>query len=85
MVRDIAMKPPLAVERSIGSTPNTIAYDFPPAPQQVSVFAQVQPGWQAGNPPFNYGYGNYGDWLMQQLGNPPSLSGQTPSAPTAAT
>ncbi len=78
MVRDIAMKPALSYESSRGSTPNTIARDFPPSPQQVSVFPLEIRGWQAGTPNFNYGYLDYGSWLTQHLGGLPSLSGQAP-------
>ena len=74
MVRDISMKPALAVESSIGSTP-----------QMVSVFAQNFSQWQVGSPAFNYGYQSYSDWLKAQIGAVPNVAGQTPAKPTPAT
>ncbi len=85
MVRDISMRPALAVESSIGSTPQVIARDVAPAPQMVSVFAQNYSAWQVGSPAFNYGYQSYADWLQAQIAAAPSLAGQTPIKPTPAT
>lgn len=84
MVREIAMKPALTVESSIGSTPQVIARDVAPSPQQVSVFAQNFSGWQVGSPAFNYGFSSYDEWLKQQIAGTPNLSGQEPIKPTPA-
>jgi hypothetical protein len=84
MVRDISMRPALAVESSIGSTPSPIARDIQPIPQQVSVFAQNYSGWQVGSPAFNYGFQSYNDWLQAQIAGAPNIAGQEPTKPTPA-
>ena len=84
MVRDISMNPALAVESSAGSTPQVIARDQTPVPQQVSVFAQNYSGWQVGSPAFNYGFSSYDTWLRAQISGAPNVAGQEPTKPTPA-
>ncbi len=81
MVRDISMRPALSFESSAGSTPSPIARDQSPTPQMVSVFAQNNTQWQAGAPPYNYGFVNYQQWLQAQISAAPNVSGTSGATP----